>query len=182
MVAKALAAACLTRCVETLMEGPSELLPPPRVVRVAHAALRNERDEGGLNPELYSVGCMCLTLVLNAGAGAEAGAAAMVDDAQVTKAQHAEVPGLTTPLTTPSMPTKLQEALGTEGPSLLELFGASLAQHPSSHELCAISLMALRQLLGCWVTVNPIVAGPPSPIFCFIVGVYHQRRPRVLDS
>jgi len=132
MVAKELAAACLTRCVEALMDGPSDLLPPPRVVCAAHAALRNERSAGGNYPELYTVGCMCLTFVLNDGSGAEAVAAAMVDAAQ--------------------------EALGDDAPSLLELFGASLAQHRSSHELCAISMMGLRQLLGCWVTGDATAA------------------------
>lgn len=59
------AVACLTRYVQSLMDGPTPALPPARVLYAAmHAMVTNARNEGAA-PHLFSVAVLTLPFILN---------------------------------------------------------------------------------------------------------------------
>lgn len=117
------AVASLTRCVESLMEGPSAELPASRVLMGAMNALRTNARNDGTAPQLFGVAILNLPFLLGSQESAP-----MVDAAEA----------------------KLEC-------SLLRMLTQGLGWYEGTPELLASTMIALRQLLGCWIANDDTV-------------------------
>lgn len=121
-----IAVACLTRCVEALMDDETPLtadeMPPERVMLAAVNALRTNARNEGAAPQLYGVAILGMPFLLG-----DREKAALVEAAE--KELSAE----------------------EDQCSMLELLAKGLAWYKERHELCSSTMIALRQYLCCYM-------------------------------
>lgn len=119
------AVACLTRCVESLMEGPNPDLPESRVLVAAmNAMLANARNDGAA-PQLFGIAVLNFPFLLG------------------SREKVADV-------------DKVEAELNC---SLLMLLVKGFDWYAPTHELLSSTMIAVRQLLSCWVDDDDSEAG-----------------------